>query len=80
MHLHAHGVIHRDIKPQNIFILEKNQLKVTLYPPNEKIGDFGEARRLKKGRTIKCNGQVFGSPFIWAPEIIKKKYYDFKVF
>lgn len=46
MHIHARGVVHRDIKPMNIFVTKNLTYK---------LGDFSESRRLKFGRLIKQN-------------------------
>lgn len=62
---HGHGVIHRDIKPGNIFVLENNQPKVV---------DFGIAR--VPNRTVDENGQpqtlfknnIMGTPNYMSPE------------
>jgi serine/threonine protein kinase len=70
MHMHAHNFIHRDIKPMNIFVVDKNLLK---------LGDFSESRSLKYGVLLKCGKRVVGSPFTMAPELVKKTFYDFRV-
>ena len=71
MHMHAKGVIHRDLKPMNILVTSNMQFK---------IGDFSESRRLKYGKVLKLGpGRQIGSPFAMAPEVIKKAAYDFKV-
>jgi eukaryotic-like serine/threonine-protein kinase len=57
---HSHGVIHRDIKPQNIMLQPDGLLKVM---------DFGVARlaeRIGGGMTV--TGMVVGTPAYMAPE------------
>lgn len=61
---HQSGIIHRDIKPDNIFISDHN-----IY----KLADFGLGRHVLNGCKISQNcGSL---PFL-APEIIKKSFYD----
>ncbi len=55
---HAHGVIHRDVKPENIFLTPARTVKV---------GDFGIARALD-ANTLTPTGMVLGSVSYLAPE------------
>ena len=60
---HAHEVIHRDIKPHNLFLLECKiaQLKVL---------DFGIAKLASGGRRLTRTGNLVGTPGYLAPETI----------
>lgn len=55
---HSKGVIHRDIKPDNIQILSNGTIKLT---------DFGIAR-LTFEPNLTMDGQVFGTPSYMSPE------------
>jgi serine/threonine-protein kinase len=57
---HAQGVIHRDIKPQNIRLTPTGQVKVT---------DFGLALAQDDIR-ITQEGAIIGSPLYLAPEMV----------
>lgn len=54
---HAHGVVHRDIKPGNIIILENGRIKVT---------DFGIAKI--ESSNLTQFGDVLGTPSYMSPE------------
>jgi eukaryotic-like serine/threonine-protein kinase len=60
---HAHEVIHRDIKPHNLFLLER---KITQL----KVLDFGIARLANAGRRLTRTGNLVGTPGYLAPETI----------
>lgn len=59
--VHAAGIIHRDIKPQNIFLCQTDDGSI-----NAKLLDFGLARVL--GSSITGVGLVVGTPAYVAPE------------
>lgn len=58
MQAHSKGIVHRDIKPQNIMLLSNGQIKVT---------DFGIAR-LSTSRTSTITDKAIGSVHYIAPE------------
>ena len=68
-HAHSYGVIHRDIKPQNIMITPEGQVKIM---------DFGLAMNLTD-TTITYDTSVFGSVYYIAPEIAQKGSGDARV-
>jgi serine/threonine protein kinase len=57
---HQIGVVHRDIKPQNIFIAAKNN--------EPKILDFGVAKVADKSGAITARGVAVGTPRYMSPE------------
>jgi serine/threonine-protein kinase len=63
---HENSVIHRDIKPDNIQLLDNGRVKIT---------DFGIAR-LAFEPNITIDGQVFGTPSYMSPEQINGKEID----
>lgn len=65
-HAHSKGVIHRDIKPDNIQILSNGTIKIT---------DFGIAR-LTFQPNLTMDGQVFGTPSYMSPEQVVGREID----
>ena len=57
-HAHDNGIIHRDVKPQNIMLLQDGTIKVT---------DFGIAR-FNQGETQTMTDKALGSVHYIAPE------------
>ena len=57
-HAHTKGIIHRDIKPQNILILKNGRVKVT---------DFGIAK-LPNAETVTMTDKAIGTVYYISPE------------
>ena len=68
MHAHGKGVIHRDIKPQNIMLLKDGTIKVT---------DFGIAR-FSRNETQTMTDRAIGSVHYISPEQAKGGVIDEK--
>jgi tetratricopeptide (TPR) repeat protein len=57
--VHDHGVVHRDVKPDNFFLCKSGVLKVM---------DFGIAKRQSAGKALTRAGMMAGTPQYIAPE------------
>jgi serine/threonine protein kinase len=54
-----HGVVHRDIRPSNVLIDERDQARVT---------DFGLAKRIETDQQLTRTGQIVGTVTYMSPE------------
>ena len=67
-HAHSFGIIHRDVKPENVMVRKDGAIKLM---------DFGVAQVVDLER-MTVTGQILGSPAYMAPEVLDGKTLDFR--
>ncbi|KAE8305459.1 Kinase, NEK [Giardia duodenalis] len=77
IYLHSHNVIHRDVKPANIFLAKTTveSSKERKYPFRVMLGDFGIAKVLGESSLATT---LVGTPYYLSPELISKHMYSTK--
>jgi len=64
-HMHAKGIAHCDLKPDNFLFHESGKLKII---------DFGMSKRVPRGYRTSLSA-LCGTPYYTAPEVIKGEYH-----
>ncbi|MBO4286172.1 MAG: serine/threonine protein kinase [Bacilli bacterium] len=59
---HQHNIVHRDVKPENIFVMPDGTIK---------LGDFGIAQAEGLDNHLTKTNEIIGSVYYMAPEIAK---------
>ena len=67
-HAHSLGILHRDVKPENVMVRKDGALKLM---------DFGVAQVVDLER-MTVTGQILGSPAYMAPEVLDGRTLDFR--
>jgi tetratricopeptide (TPR) repeat protein len=72
---HAHGVIHRDFKPDNVLV----EPGVAGGAPRVLVADFGLAAAMRPGSDLAIGWSSGGTPGYMAPEQLERRSHDERV-
>ena len=67
-YIHANNIIHRDFKPQNLFLASEGNRIL--------IGDYGACKVVSSKQALAHT--MMGTPFYMSPEVFQNKPYSFK--
>ncbi len=65
---HAAGIVHRDVKPENIIVDDRTG--------KPRLLDFGIAHEASDSSKLTAKGQVLGTPYYMAPEQVRGEAVD----
>jgi serine/threonine-protein kinase len=70
---HAQGIVHRDIKPDNLFLIDAERDAFV------KVLDFGIAKNLRDEVSVTSTGSMMGTPHYMSPEqMLSSKHVDLR--
>ena len=72
-YLHKNGVLHRDIKPDNLLVFSLSE--VVERGANAKLTDFGSSRNINLLMTNMTFTKGVGTPTYMAPEVLNNRKY-----
>jgi len=72
-YLHKNGVLHRDIKPDNLLVFSLSE--VVESGANAKLTDFGSSRNINLLMTNMTFTKGVGTPTYMAPEVLNNRKY-----
>ena len=70
-YLHSNGILHRDIKPDNVLVFSFDEIIVA----NGKLTDFGSSLNVNLLMTNMTFTKGIGTPVYMAPEVFNKAKY-----